>query len=80
MQLAIAIARVYEGDDGPNLRNLLNDKVIPLAAREGNKWLATWAFWMLGRKDLAVRSIIVRFHFKPSAILLLPHRPLVIQT
>ncbi|KAI6751274.1 hypothetical protein HG530_014188 [Fusarium avenaceum] len=58
MQLAITIARVYEGDDGPVLRRLLQDTVLPLAAQEGNRWLAAWAFWMLGRKDMAVRALI----------------------
>ncbi|KAJ4211430.1 regulator of (H+)-ATPase in vacuolar membrane [Fusarium solani] len=58
MQLAIAIARVYEGDDGPVLRRLLQDVVLPLAGQEGNRWLASWAFWMLGRKDMAVRALI----------------------
>ena len=60
MQLAIAVARVYEGDNGPVLRKLLQDDVLPLAAQEGNRWLASWAFWMLGRKDMAVRALIVR--------------------
>lgn len=59
LQLAIAIARVYEGDNGPVLRELLEDRVLPLAAFEGNRWLAMWAFWMLGRRDMAVRSLIV---------------------
>ena len=59
MQLAIAVARVYEGDNGPVLRKLLQDEVLPLAAQEGNRWLASWAFWMLGRKDMAVRALIV---------------------
>lgn len=58
MQLAIAITRVYEGDNGPVLRKLLQDEVLPLAAQEGNRWLASWAFWMMGRKDMAVRALI----------------------
>ncbi|KAJ4153309.1 hypothetical protein LMH87_009801 [Akanthomyces muscarius] len=58
MQLAIAVARVYEGDRGPVLRRLLQDEVLPLAAQEGDRWLASWAFWMLGRKDMAVRALI----------------------
>lgn len=36
LQLAIAVARVYEGDDGPVLRELLEEKVLPQAALEGN--------------------------------------------
>jgi hypothetical protein len=30
-----------------------------LAAQEGNRWLASWAFWMLHRRDMAVRALIV---------------------
>lgn len=61
LQLAIAIARVYEGDDGPVLRELLEERVLPLAVHEGNRWLAMWAFWMLKRRDMAVRALIVSF-------------------
>lgn len=60
LQLAIAIARVYDGDNSSVLRSLLEDKVLPQAAFEGNRWLATWAFWLLGRRDMAVRVLIVR--------------------
>ncbi|KAL8801436.1 MAG: hypothetical protein Q9182_004453 [Xanthomendoza sp. 2 TL-2023] len=62
LQLAVAVARVYEGDDGLVLRMLLEDKVLPQAASEGNRWLATWAFWMLGKRDLALRSLISPVH------------------
>lgn len=55
----MAIARVYEGDNGPVLRKLLEDEVLGVAAQEGNRWLASWAFWMLNRKDMAVRALIV---------------------
>jgi hypothetical protein len=57
-QLAIAVARVYEGDDGPILRTFLKDKILPQAARDGNRWLATWAFWMINRRDNAVRCLV----------------------
>ncbi|KHN99271.1 WD repeat protein [Metarhizium album ARSEF 1941] len=59
LQLAIAICRVYEGDNGLVLRKLIQDEVLPLAAQEGNRWLASWGFWMLGRKDMAVRALIM---------------------
>ncbi|KFX96352.1 hypothetical protein O988_05364 [Pseudogymnoascus sp. VKM F-3808] len=58
LQLAIAITRVFEGENGPVLRELLEEKVLPLAAQEGNRWLASWAFWMLRRRDMAVRALI----------------------
>jgi hypothetical protein len=59
LQLAIAVARVYDGDESPVLRSLLEDKVLPRAASEGNRWMASWAFWMLGRRDMALRALIV---------------------
>lgn len=59
LQLAIAVARVYEGGGGPVVRKILRDEVLPMAAQEGNRWLASWAFWMLGRKDMAVRALVV---------------------
>ncbi|KAK4242182.1 RAVE protein 1 C terminal-domain-containing protein [Achaetomium macrosporum] len=58
LQLAIAVARVYEGDHGPVLRRLLEEEVLAVAAQEGNRWLASWAFWMLQRSDMAVRALI----------------------
>lgn len=58
LQLAIAVARVYDGDDSTVLRSLFEERVLPQAASEGNRWLATWAFWMLGRRDVAVRVLI----------------------
>lgn len=69
LQLAIAITRVYEGDQGPVLRKLLEEEVLNIAAQEGNRWLASWAFWMLHRRDMAVRALIVSlfsFHQKPN--------------
>lgn len=60
LQLAIAITRVYEGDTGPVMRRLLENEVLAIASQEGNRWLASWAFWMLNRRDMAVRALIVR--------------------
>jgi hypothetical protein len=68
-QLAIAVARVYEGDGGPVLAEFLTEKVLPQAAEEGNRWLATWALWMLGKRDKAVRALIVSlltFHIRTA--------------
>jgi len=60
VQLAIALARVVEGnDDGPVLQEILRETVIPLAFKDGNRWLASWAFWLLHRRDLAVRILVV---------------------
>ena len=62
VQLAVAIARVYEGDDGPVLQELLEDRILPHAAETGNRWMATWAFWMLKKRDRAVRALISPIH------------------
>ncbi|KAJ3916631.1 RAVE protein 1 C terminal-domain-containing protein [Lentinula edodes] len=58
-QLAIAIARVVEqSNEGPVLCSILNNTVLPTAFREGNRWLASWAFWLLHRRDLGVRILV----------------------
>ncbi|KAG8894694.1 regulator of (H+)-ATPase in vacuolar membrane, partial [Tulasnella sp. 408] len=57
-QLAVALARVMEGDDGPVFQTILKDHVIPRAFRNGNRWLGSWAYWMLNRRDLAVRILL----------------------
>ncbi|CAB4445912.1 unnamed protein product [Rhizophagus irregularis] len=58
-QLAIAITRVYEGEDGPILKAIYEDYIIPLAIRTGDRWLASLAFWSLNQRDKAVKAIMV---------------------
>ena len=59
-QLAVALARIHEGgDDGPILKMVLATKVIPEAFKTGNRYLGSWAFWLLHRRDLAVRILVV---------------------
>ncbi|KAK7468733.1 regulator of (H+)-ATPase in vacuolar membrane [Stygiomarasmius scandens] len=58
-QLAVAIARIVEqSNEGPILQCILNDTVLPVAFKEGNRWLASWAFWLLHRRDLSVRVLV----------------------
>ncbi|WRT63649.1 uncharacterized protein IL334_000572 [Kwoniella shivajii] len=63
-QLGVALARVVESNEmegkgvGPILRWILEDTVLPVAFKGGHRWLASWAFWTLGRRDLAVRILI----------------------
>ncbi|KAG9243053.1 WD repeat protein-like protein [Calycina marina] len=71
LQLAITVTRVYEGERGPVLKELLEEKVLPLAAQEGNRWLASWAFWMLHRRDMSVRALISPVY----TLLETPHSP-----
>lgn len=62
IDLAIAIARVYEGDEGPVLNNLLLDVVLPAAAKTGNRWMATWAFQRLHQWKKAVQVLVRPIH------------------
>ncbi|KAL1412038.1 regulator of (H+)-ATPase in vacuolar membrane [Vanrija albida] len=58
-QLAVALARCIEGAQGGELvRWVLLDTVLPIAYKGGHRWLASWALWMLNRRDLAVRVLI----------------------
>ncbi|KAH9944024.1 RAVE protein 1 C terminal-domain-containing protein [Epithele typhae] len=58
-QLAVALIRVMEGDDSALLKDILDNTVIPLAFKDGNRYLASWVFWMLRRRDLAVRILVM---------------------
>lgn len=62
VQLAIAVARVYGGDDSPTLKKFLTERVVPTAARDGNRCQATWTYWMLGERSLAVRALVSPLH------------------
>ncbi|KAL4070811.1 RAVE protein 1 C terminal-domain-containing protein [Scleroderma citrinum] len=58
-QLAVALARVVEqSNNGPVFQDILKSTVLPIAFLEGNRWLSSWAFWMLHRKDLSVRVLL----------------------
>ncbi|WWC85740.1 uncharacterized protein L201_000606 [Kwoniella dendrophila CBS 6074] len=63
-QLGIALARAVEPNEaegkpvGPLMRWILEDTVLPMAFAGGHRWLASWAFWTLGRRDLAVKILI----------------------
>ena len=59
-QAAITIARVVEqSNDGPIFLDILKTSVLPIAFQDGNRWLASWAFWLLHRRDLSVRVLVV---------------------
>ncbi|KAI4734859.1 hypothetical protein E4T50_14619 [Aureobasidium sp. EXF-12298] len=62
VQLAIAVARVYGGDDSPLLKKFLTERVLPNAALDGNRCQATWTYWMLGERSLAVRALVSPLH------------------
>jgi len=60
-QLAVALARIVEqSNEGQVLLGILKDTVLPIAFKLGNRWLGSWAFWLLHRRDLAVRILLVQ--------------------
>ncbi|CAO3662730.1 unnamed protein product [Umbelopsis ramanniana] len=59
MQLAIAICRVYEGDNGPVLRDIITSHMLPLACRTDDRWLASLAFWMIDKTEEAVAATMI---------------------
>lgn len=58
-QLAISITRVYEGDNGPVLKEILAGTLLPQAVESGDRWFASWTLWMLGRRDLSVKATMM---------------------
>lgn len=66
-QLAVALARIVEqSNEGPVLFDILSNTVLPIAFKDGNRWLSSWAFWLLNRRDLAVRVLLVGLRYKGS--------------
>lgn len=62
IQLAIAVARVHGGDDGPVFRSLLETAVLPMAIEAGDRWHAIWAFEMLNDRRNASRAASISLH------------------
>lgn len=59
LDLALTLARIKGGDDGPVFKDLLTSKVLPKSLAEGDRWTSSWAFWRLGRRDLSVQVLLV---------------------
>jgi WD40 repeat protein len=55
--LAIAVARVYEGDNGPVFRDLAQRYIIPQANSRSDRWTISWALWMLNQKARSVEAL-----------------------
>ena len=73
LQLAIAIARVYESEMRSSaLTRLVEETILPLAIEsEQGRWMASWAYsTILDRKDLAIQVIVQPVHKTVSKSLL----------
>lgn len=54
------MARVYESDESPVLAQIVTEHVLPNALKMGDRWMASWAFWMVGDRGKSVQALIVR--------------------
>lgn len=73
-QLAVALARIVEqSNEGQVLQGILKDTVLPIAFELGNRWLGSWAFWLLHRRDLAVRILLVQIFLVSVAFCSTPY-------
>ncbi|CAN6635368.1 regulator of V-ATPase in vacuolar membrane protein 1 [Trichomonascus vanleenenianus] len=55
--LAIAVARVYEGEGGPVLKNLIETEILPKARDEGDRWTLSWGLWATGNRKEAIEAL-----------------------
>jgi hypothetical protein len=65
LQLAIAVARVYECDhQSTALRRLVEQAILPLAVESvQGRWIASWAYAaLLDQKDLAIQVVVRPIH------------------
>lgn len=56
--LAIAVARMYAGDGSACLIRLLEDRIMPKARGEGDRWCLSWCHSVMGQKDDAAYALI----------------------
>ncbi|KAJ3174760.1 regulator of (H+)-ATPase in vacuolar membrane [Geranomyces variabilis] len=57
-QLATILCRLYEGEDGPILKETLSSHILPNAIAKGDRWLAAIAFTMLKQRDQALFAVL----------------------
>ncbi|OAJ38977.1 hypothetical protein BDEG_22865 [Batrachochytrium dendrobatidis JEL423] len=59
IQLAIALVRVYEGEDGPVLNDLVLNTLVPDAIEKGDRWLVFILYYLLKKRDLAFYATVM---------------------
>ncbi|QLQ82576.1 hypothetical protein HG537_0H03390 [Torulaspora globosa] len=60
MDLAIAVCRVYEGDNGPALGNLLSKQVLPEAIIQNDRWMTSFIYWKLRKQHIAIKALVTQ--------------------
>ena len=59
LPLAIAVARVYCDDGSPELMKFMEERVLPSARQEGDRWLLSWVHETMGHSHLAAQALVI---------------------
>ena len=59
-QLAICICRIYEGENGPILNEIIQTNLLPAACKAGDRWLSCILWSLIGNRSNAFYSLTVR--------------------
>ncbi|EXJ82790.1 hypothetical protein A1O3_06605 [Capronia epimyces CBS 606.96] len=64
LQLAIAIARVFETKQASSdMVRMVDEAILPLAVEsEEGRWMASWAYSLVGRPEQAIRALVRPVH------------------
>lgn len=56
--LAVGVCRIYEGDNGPILTNILQTHFLERGVQTGDRWLTSYVFWKSKAYTRAIQSLI----------------------
>lgn len=58
IDLAIAVCRVFEGDNGPILGEFLTRELLTTAITDNDKWSTSFVYWKLRKQESAIKALI----------------------
>lgn len=58
VDLAIAVCRIYEGDNGPVLKEVLTKHLLSKAVSNGDRWTTSYIYWKLKDKSRSIQSLV----------------------
>jgi hypothetical protein len=58
VQLAIAVCRVSEGDDGQVLKELLTKYLLSDAVSNGDRWTTSYIYWKLREQSRSIQALV----------------------
>lgn len=56
--LAIGVCRVYEGDNGPVLQDMLKKYMLSEAVSLGDRWTTSFVFWKSKQQSRAIQALV----------------------